>query len=58
MPENPRINLTNDNPEYRIWLKLVELAREKGFGELVARIIIHDGKITEIRHREFEGIIR
>jgi len=58
MPENSRFNLTNDDPEYRIWQKLIELAREKGYGELVARIIIHDGKIKEIRHREFEGVIR
>ena len=50
--------VNNDDPEFRIWLKLVKLAREKGYGELVARIIIHDGKIKEIRHKEFEGVIR
>jgi len=58
MEEKSRKSLTNDDKEYRIWLKLKALAMEKQYGQLEAKIIIHDGKIVEIRHKPFESVIR
>ena len=58
MEEKSRKSLTNDDKEYNIWLKLKALAREKQYGQLEAKIIIHNGKIVEVRHKDFEGVIR
>ena len=58
MDENQRKDLTNCEKECTIWLKLKKLAKDKRYGTLDAKIIIHDGKVTEIRHKEFEGVIR
>ena len=58
MEENSKKPLTNDDNEYNIWLKLKALAREKQYGQLEAKIIVHDGKIVEIRHKPFESVIR
>ena len=58
MEEKSEKSLTKDDKEYSIWLKLKALAREKQYGQFEAKIIVHDGKIVEIRHKDFEGIIR
>jgi hypothetical protein len=49
------------SPEIRhdtILCKLKLLAQEKQFGKLKCEIVIHAGYISEIRHSEFEGVIR
>jgi hypothetical protein len=58
MDENQRKDLTNCEKECTIWLRLQELCKNKGYGTLEASICVNDGKITEIRYREFEGKIR
>ncbi len=44
--------------EDNICQKLKDLARERQYGTLTAEIKIHEGFITEIRHRDFVGVIR
>lgn len=58
MSPPPKKDLTNTDSEQKIWLKLIELVREKRYGQLTAKIIIHDGQIREIRYQDFEGVIR
>ena len=56
---NQKNNLTtNEDRQDNIWRKLKMLASDKGHGKLRCEIIIKDGRIQEVRHREFEGIIR
>lgn len=47
-----------DDRQDNIWRKLKLLASEKGHGRLRCEIVIRDGRICEVRHREFEGVIR
>jgi len=58
MEDNSKKDLTNCKKECTIWLKLVALAKEKKHGVFFSKIFVHDGKIREIRHRDFEGSIR
>ena len=58
MDDNQRKDLTNCEKECTIWLKLKKLAVDRQYGTLDAKIIIHGGKVTEIRHKDFEGVIR
>jgi hypothetical protein len=49
---------TLDSRQDTILLKLKELALEKGFGKLKCEIVIREGRICEVRHQPFEGVIR
>lgn len=41
-----------------IVLKLKALAKDKQYGTFLAEIKVHDGHITEIRHRDHVDVIR
>jgi hypothetical protein len=49
---------TLDDRQDTIFLKLKELAKEKGFGTLECKLVIREGRVCEVRHRDFEGVIR
>ena len=49
---------TPEDRQDSILRKLKDLAAEKRHGQLECRIVVRDGKIQEIRHRDFEGVIR
>ena len=50
--------LTPEDRQDSIWARLKNVAAEKGHGRLKCEIVIRDGHICEVRHREFEGVIR
>jgi len=58
MEDNSKKDLTNCQKECTIWLKLKELCKDKQYGQLDCKVIIHGGRIAEIKHRDFEGSIR
>jgi hypothetical protein len=41
-----------------ILCKLKNLAKEKEYGTFTAEIKIHNGHITEVRYKDFVGVIR
>lgn len=45
------------NPDI-IWERLKAIAKDKQFGTLKCEVVIHAGRITEVRHQEFIGVIR
>lgn len=49
---------TLEDRQNNILRKLILLASDKRNGKLRCEILIRDGLIFEIRHREFENVIR
>ena len=47
-----------DARQDNIFLKLKEFAKEHNYGTFQAEVKICDGRIVEIRHRDFVGVIR
>lgn len=59
MSGNSKKNLTTaDDRQDIIFQQLKDLALEKRHGMLECKIVIRDGRIQEVRHRDFEGVIR